>query len=187
MLIIMRLRRIALASSKRLLDPPAPIMRIQRAFTKPLHRVSTDSYATGFPRTRPTRILPRRQTRRAQANSLARIAKPSGTTMNAGPGRTIRASPIRTTLKPRVPTRNFRSRGCASNPKRAIHFCNQRFRKPPFFIFHRINRALPRDECFQFLFKVRGHMRGDHSLIAVVLQVEDAADAMNFRNQVRFA
>ena len=71
---------------------------------------------------RETRIVPRRQTRRAQANSLAKMAKPSGTMIIAGPGKTIITSPINTTLKPMVPTRNRRNRGRDSSPKRAIHF-----------------------------------------------------------------
>ena len=71
---------------------------------------------------RETRMVPRRQTRRAQANSLARIAKPSGTMIIAGPGKTIITSPINTTLKPIVPMRNRRKRGRDSSPKRATHF-----------------------------------------------------------------
>ena len=86
------------------------------------HCVSTGSRGTGLPRMRETRMVPRRQTRRAQANSLARIAKPSGTMIIAGPGKTIITSPINTTLKPIVPMRNRRKRGRDSSPKRATHF-----------------------------------------------------------------
>jgi len=50
------------------------------------------------------------------------MANPSGTTMKAGPGKMIMASPINTTLNPMVPMRNRRNAGRASSPKRLIHF-----------------------------------------------------------------
>jgi hypothetical protein len=40
---------------------------------------------------------------RAQIYSVARIPKPSGMTMVAGPGRTIIATPIDNTVKPSTP------------------------------------------------------------------------------------
>src|SRR5512139_396684 len=46
----------------------------------------------------------RRSRRRAQTNSVARIARPAGITTNAGPGRTIIATPIATTVPPTTST-----------------------------------------------------------------------------------
>jgi hypothetical protein len=53
--------------------------------------------------------LTRRRSRRAQINSVARMAKPIGMTTMAGPGRTISATPIATTVPPMTTTRILRS------------------------------------------------------------------------------
>ncbi len=50
-----------------------------------------------------------RSQRRAQANSVARMARPIGITTIAGPGRTIRAMPIRSTVPPTTETTTRRA------------------------------------------------------------------------------
>ena len=106
---------------------------------------------------------------------MARIATPSGTTINAGPGRTIMTSPINTTLNPIAPIRNRRNAGRASSPKRVIHFCNQRFT---------LNRALSRNKFCHFLFEMRRHMSGDEGVFAFISHLKDMADAMKFCNEI---
>jgi hypothetical protein len=46
--------------------------------------------------------------RRAQANSMPRMAKPSGITRIEGPGRTIITIPIKSTVRPTSRTKNCR-------------------------------------------------------------------------------
>src|SRR2546425_8351732 len=52
---------------------------------------------------RRTRARTRSRRRRAQTNSVARIARPSGMTISAGPGRRIIAPPTRSTVPPITP------------------------------------------------------------------------------------
>ncbi len=47
--------------------------------------------------------------RRAQANSVARIASPNGITTNAGPGKTVSAIPNRSTVIPTIATTTRRA------------------------------------------------------------------------------
>ena len=55
-----------------------------------------------------------RRRRRAQRNSVARITRPSGITMIAGPGRTTSAMPKASTLPPITDTISFRATRSAS-------------------------------------------------------------------------
>jgi len=62
------------------------------------------SLALRFARLSKSRAL--RNQRRAQLNSVASTARPKGITMNAGPGKTIIATPIAMMAPPSRPTRN---------------------------------------------------------------------------------
>src|SRR2546423_3348685 len=81
----------------------------------------------------PTIAFARASARCAQANSVAKIARPMGITMKAGPGRTISATPIKRTVPPiiammslrREVTKNFISRYVAALGERVNGFCSR--------------------------------------------------------------
>src|SRR5437763_5258567 len=83
---------------------------------------SPDSFTRGHsgrpsgrrPRALATIARPWMTARRAQANSVARIARPIGMTINAGPGKTIKATPISRTVPPMSAIISLR-RGAATN------------------------------------------------------------------------
>src|SRR5205085_2894388 len=74
-------------------------------------------FATGSgcrPRALATIVRARTTARRAQANSVARIARPIGITIKAGPGRTISAMPMRRTVPPMTAMMSLRSRAATA-------------------------------------------------------------------------
>src|ERR1051325_1920542 len=84
-------------------------MRGRINFRQRLHQrgnALTNSHADLF---FPTIALARARALRAQANSVARIARPIGITMKAGPGKTIKATPIKSTVPPTIAMTSFRS------------------------------------------------------------------------------
>ena len=72
----------------------------------------TSSSGLGFPDTLDLMVemtelaacLYRRSQYLAQANSVAKMARPNGITMIAGPGNTIKAKPIKSTVMPTMKT-----------------------------------------------------------------------------------
>src|SRR4051794_30065409 len=104
----------------------------------------------------PTIAFARLMALRAQANSVARIASPIGMTMNAGPGKTINATPIKRTVPPIIATMSFRS-----DVSR---------------IFTRANLSR---EGGQPLLKLRRRVGDDQREFAFVAQLQDMADAVD--------
>src|SRR5437667_89592 len=85
---------------------------------------------------RRTRARTRSRRRRAQTNSVARMARPTGMTISAGPGRMIIAPPTRSTVPPitAIAIRRARfSRGSRRPPK--PQRCCPSMLDPPFLLF----------------------------------------------------
>src|SRR5438552_2953477 len=129
-----------------------------------------------------TAHLPRRKTRRAQANSLARITSPIGMTMAAGPGRRSSASPTRTMVPPITATTILLIVGVRFSPsasvirRRNAILCSTAMAEP-------CNSAS--GEVRELLLQLWRHVRHDHCIIPLIAQLEHVTDAMNFGDQGR--
>ena len=114
--------------------------------------------------------------RRAQVNSVAKIASPIGITIKAGPGRTISAMPINKTVPPITPTISFR-RGAAITFRLPTQ---PRSRANKFFTAKKL--ILDRERR-QPLLKLRRRVRHDLRAFALVAQLQHVADPMNLGDQ----